>query len=351
MTSGYLLNRVLLQFDHESVHQDLSAVAFTDGCLWLGSDEENSVERLMKLDACTFGQHECFRFADLLEGFDDADGEVDIEGMAYEENYLWIVGSHSTKRKKVKPQKVERLTKVKLEPNRYFLARIPLVDSTLHQSYNELRAACLERNEDGNTLISALKKDDYFSPFLAELSMNHPAMPGKDNGFDIEGLAIKDDQILLGLRGPVLRGVAVILELAVEEVEPGELSLKPIGKNGELYKKHFLDLDGFGIRDLRRWGDDLLILAGPTMDLDGTIALYRLHSPFDLSGDSLSLQKEGELEVLFDIPHGYRTDRAEGIALFPTMNRSDTVLVVYDSPAQERKMENGDILADIFTLQ
>jgi hypothetical protein len=351
MTSGYLLNRVLLQFDHESIHQDLSAVAFTDGCLWLGSDEENSVERLIQLDACTFGQHECFRFTDLFDGFDDNDGEVDIEGMAYEENYLWVVGSHSTKRKKVKPKKVERLTKVKLEPNRYFLARIPLVDSALHQSYNDLRTACLEKNEDGNVLISALKKDDYFAPFLAELTMNHPALPGKDNGFDIEGLAIKGDQILLGLRGPVLRGVAVILELSVKEVEPGKLALQSIGKNGERYKKHFLDLDGFGIRDLRRWGDDLLILAGPTMDLDGTITLYRLHSPFDLPDDSLSLQDEGELEALFDIPHGDKSDRAEGMTLLPTLNRSDTLLVVYDSPAQERQMENGDILADIFTLR
>jgi hypothetical protein len=351
MTSGYLLNRVLLRFDHDALHHDLSAVAYTDGYLWLGSDEENSIERLTQLDTCVFGNHECFRLTELLDQFDDDAGEVDIEGMTSDGSYLWIVGSHSTKRKKVKPEKVERLTKVKLEPNRYLLARIPLAENRLHHTFGELRSAYLEQTEDGNTLIAALKTDEYFAPFLAEVSDKYLAIPGKDNGFDIEGLAIHEGQILLGLRGPVLRGIAVVLQLVVEETEPGKLSLKPIGENGELYKKHFLDLDGFGIRDLCCWGEDLLILAGPTMDLDGTITLYRLHHPFALPDQSFTVQTPGELEPLFDIPHRYKADRAEGVTLFPAMNRTDTVMVVYDSPTKERQIGEGDILADVFTLQ
>ncbi|MNG03413.1 hypothetical protein D3C84_864920 [compost metagenome] len=35
------------------------------------------------------------------------------------------------------------------------------------------------------------------------------------------------------------------------------------------YRKHFFALNGLGFRDLCTSGDDLLILAGPTMDLDG----------------------------------------------------------------------------------
>jgi hypothetical protein len=231
------------------------------------------------------------------------------------------------------------------------LARIPLAENRLHHTIGELRSAYLEQNDDGNTLISTLKTDEYFSPFLAEISDQHSAIPGKDNGFDIEGLAIHEGQILLGLRGPVLRGIAVILQLAVDETEPGKLSLKPIGENGELYKKHFLDLDGFGIRDLCCWGEDLLILAGPTMDLDGTITLYRLHHPFALPDQSFTAQNPGELEPLFDVPHRYKSDRAEGITLFPTMHRSDTLMVVYDSPAPERELAEGCILADLFTLE
>ena len=40
-------------------------------------------------------------------------------------------------------------------------------------------------------------------------------------------------------------------------------------------RKLFLNLDGLGIRDLTLRGDDLLILAGPTMDLSGPAAVFR----------------------------------------------------------------------------
>ena len=46
-------------------------------------------------------------------------------------------------------------------------------------------------------------------------------LPSKDNGLDIEGLAVLGNRVYLGLRGPVLRGRAIILELELEESEPG----------------------------------------------------------------------------------------------------------------------------------
>ena len=50
---------------------------------------------------------------------------------------------------------------------------------------------------------------------------------------------------------------------------PSMLRLREIGSHGLPYRKHLLELGGLGIRDLCVDGDDLLILAGPTMDLDG----------------------------------------------------------------------------------
>ncbi len=47
--------------------------------------------------------------------------------------------------------------------------------------------------------------------------MHRVPIPGKDNGFDIEGLAVREDRLLLGLRGPVLRGHAFVLELSLEQ--------------------------------------------------------------------------------------------------------------------------------------
>lgn len=56
--------------------------------------------------------------------------------------------------------------------------------------------------------------------------------------------------------------------------EPGRLRLRELD-DGRPYRKHLLDLDGLGVRDLCPHSDDLLVLAGPTMDLDGPVRLFR----------------------------------------------------------------------------
>jgi hypothetical protein len=87
--------------------------------------------------------------------------------------------------------------------------------------------------------------------------------------------------MFLGLRGPVLRGWALLLELQVKETRRGRLKLRKAGPDGARYVKHFLDLAGLGMRELAFDGDALLILAAPTMDLDGPVVLYpgRARSP------------------------------------------------------------------------
>ncbi len=57
----------------------------------------------------------------------------------------------------------------------------------------------------GKDLRDLLEDDEHLAPFLA--------IPGKDNGLDVEGIAVRGDRVLLGLRGPVLRGWALVLEL------------------------------------------------------------------------------------------------------------------------------------------
>ena len=66
-------------------------------------------------------------------------------------------------------------------------------------------AASLEKMNGHNQLIEALAEDEHLGPFL------QMGLPSKDNGFDIEGLAVQGNQVFLGLRGPVLRGWAIIL--------------------------------------------------------------------------------------------------------------------------------------------
>lgn len=335
---------------------NLSAAAFTpDGSLWLGSDEGITVERLSLIEPYIYGQHKSFSIGDFVELFNQED-EIDIEGMDYENNYLWLTGSHSTKRKKAKgknPQKdLDRLATIKAEPNRYLIARIPVIKGELlksgslsDHSEQKLTAACLQKTKDENILIEALKDDCHLGPFLSF------PLPSKENGFDIEGLAVHQDKIFLGFRGPVLRGWAIIVEIEVEEKEPGVLTLKEIGGEGKLYKKHFVNLNGLGVRELCLKGDDLIILAGPTMDLEGSLRIFRLKNALEHPSNSLSSQESGDLELLFNLPFNIGADHAEGLALFPCLGEPDSLLVVYDSPDEARLIEPHSVYADVFRLK
>ncbi len=352
--SSSLLNQVLLSFsnDFKEHREDLSAIFLTpDKHLWLGSDETSTIERLSLVDDKNFAEHKQFHVSNFIDLPAPEEEEIDIEGIEYCNHYLWIVGSHSWKRKKPKPEKsdaknIERLATIKSEPNRYILGRIPLVNGELWKSCPhpenqnvQLTAAKLEVTQQGNLLMEALADDPHLGFFVkAEI-------PGKDNGFDIEGIAVHENRIFLGLRGPVLRGWAVMLELELEPSQTGLLTLRPIAEEGRRYKKHFLFMNGLGIRDLHRFGEDLLILAGPTMDLDGPVHVYRL-----TGGDRLQENVLNYPELVLDIPYGNRDDHAEGITPFKDVAGVSSLLVVYDSPANARLVGDGGMIADVFKL-
>src|SRR5262249_23058186 len=157
-------------------------------------------------------------------------------------------------------------------------------------------AAQLHGDDKSSDLTDALAEDKHLGDFLS--------IPGKDNGFDIEGLAVVGDRIFIGLRGPVLRGWAVILELELKEGEDkaSTLKLKKIGREDRPYRKHFLQLGGLGIRDLCARGSDLLILAGPTMDLDGPVTVFRWLGGTEPKEETMI--SADRLPIVMQIPYG-----------------------------------------------
>jgi hypothetical protein len=220
---------VLLEFHPErddlgkgkALSDGLSVAVQVGDTLWVTNDEAISLERLSLIkggDAGTYryGRHRQFPLHDYLRlpvppQADPADlEEADVEGLAYDDGYPWLAGSHSLKRKQPNLQdggeKARRqLARVSRDGNRYLLARIPVVHRggtyTLAKETTEQgktrTAAQLRGTDEGNDLTEALKGDAHVGPFLA--------IPGKDNGFDIEGLAAAGGRLFLGLRGPVLR--------------------------------------------------------------------------------------------------------------------------------------------------
>jgi hypothetical protein len=356
----------ILEFNEhdEPLVDSLSAVVVVRDCLWVASDEVTSVERLSSADGVTFNTHKSFALKDLIDlpaQGKNFDQEIDIEGLDHHDSWLWLVGSHSIKRKKVEKEgttekRIKRLAKTEIEGNRFMLARVPLVEgaggteqqlarSTADPNNPDrmLNAGQLKADEKSNALVDAIRQaengrgDAHFGNFLS--------IPGKDNGFDLEGLAVSGERIFIGLRGPVLRGWAGILEVAVntDTAESSRLNLKNIGPEGRLYKKHFLNLNGLGVRDLCVDGDDLLILAGPTMNLDGPVAVFRWPGALESSDEQL-IFSDG-LEQVFTVPNGIGFDHAEGMTLLTDPKR---LLVVYDSPGGARRISDSAVKADVF---
>ncbi|MDB5260874.1 MAG: hypothetical protein JWQ14_155 [Adhaeribacter sp.] len=358
-------NDIKLIFDNNTslneagkhVRDGLSAAFRTGDNLWVSCDERSSLERLRLTEDHTFGEHQTIDLNKYLKLPTAGNCEIDIEGLGHGNHYLWLVGSHSLARKKPRKddspaRQIKRLAKLKDDPNRYMLARIPLIQEEQSGNYELfkscphpdkpdqiLTAAQLVGHEKGNQLMAAMADDIHFKDFLK--------IPGKDNGFDIEGLAVSGDRVFLGIRGPVLRGWASILEIQVRDTQDGYFELKP-DKQNRLYKKHFLHLEGMGIRELRVSGNDLLLLAGPSMDLDGTIAVYRW--PDALLQEEEAIVHRKDLVRLFDVPHGSGPatgkDKAEGMALYDDQH----VLIVHDSPTDDRKIAENGVIADLYAL-
>jgi hypothetical protein len=333
---------------------DLSACDQTGSCLWLGCDETTTIERLITRDGVRFTEHRGFDLGRIFTLPAGDDEEIDIEGLAHDGSYLWITGSHSLKRKKPKRHEndegeaLRRLSRVESGPNRCFLARVPLVpagEPGIHKLARSglagATAACLPMASGTNVLADALAAD----PLLGRFTH----IPCKENGLDIEGIAVRGNRIFLGLRGPVLRGWAMIIALEVRSKDPGILALSAIGPQGEPYRLHFLDLDGLGIRDLLLDGNDLIILAGPTMDLDGP---SRIHCwPGALGAGAPAVVTHDRIDPLLDVPYGEGCDHAEGIALIAADGEARRLLVVYDNPAASRLHEGGTAIdADVFVF-
>ncbi|MBK8174733.1 MAG: DUF3616 domain-containing protein [Rhodospirillales bacterium] len=377
MMEALLLGRSLLTLGGESTGAmadrigNLSAVTFAgDGALWLASDErQDARNRLIRLapdEAGNFTAPQSFAIGDfvrMLDGNDERESEADIEGLACEDDALWLTGSHATKRQRPDAGSLadvhRHLHEVERDANRYLLARIPLhhgipahATASVGASLRETAAARLADGTGGNVLIEALREDKHLGLFLRPGGDGRGTetlpLPGKDNGLDIEGLAVFGRRLFLGLRGPVLRGWAILLQIEPAEQGRGLLTLGNLGHK-RTYCKHFLDLGGLGIRDLARDEGDLLILAGPTMTYAAPQRLYRLHEAVSLANNSANTCDDGQLARVCDLPFSAQGARAEGITPLLWRGRR-AVMVVYDQPAGPLGAPPAAVLADVFAL-
>ena len=356
-------NAVRLEFDNSTeVQTNLSGAAFSGEWLFVAGDESAGIDRLERLpstgrETLRYGSAKGFALADLLSLPGEPDEEADIEGLALVDGWLWLVGSHGLKRKNTKPDRshadnAKRLAKVTLDGNRRLLACVPIEadaegrPTPVAVAADGRRARRLRGDSMNNPLVRLLSGDPHFGAFMT--------IPGKDNGFDIEGLAVtgqdRGERLLLGLRGPVLRGWSAFLELAVEP-DGDTLKLAPLDDEGTLLRKHFVQLGGLGVRDLHLDGDDLFILAGPTMVLDGAIRVFRwagAQQVLAANTEPVRFESKACVEVI-SLPHGIGANRAEAFCEVPaSLTRGKpTWLVLYDAPGPDRREGEHTVFGDL----
>ncbi|APV52334.1 hypothetical protein BWI17_06935 [Betaproteobacteria bacterium GR16-43] len=335
----------------------LSGLAGAGDSLWLACDETLTVERVdrRRIRPPLFAGHVSFKLEDFIRIPGGPHAEADLEDLDIASGYLWLVGSHAASRKMPDAAQSSRkvakaLARVERPASRCLLARIPMVETDGTQQLRRRAghggrkrvAGRLEDGPGGNALTAALRGDEHFREALA--------MPGKENGLDIEGLAVVGDRVLLGLRGPVFNAWAAIVEIEPRPARdhPSLLRLAHIGHGRKLYRKHFLPLDGLGIRGLARQGLDLLVLAGPTAAIDGPARVYRW-----IGGARSDVQRRvrpGNVIPVMELPVGRGNDRPEAIVVVPSRDGRDRLLVVYERAARSRYLGAHGVVADLFVL-
>ena len=273
---------------------DLSAVAALGDWLILGSDEGSRVQVLERAGAP--GAYRVRGEIALLA----RDVELDIEAIATHGNLVYVVGSHSLKRKKLGPGRsyqdnLARLRNVVDEPERAWILRFSL----------DPAGATLASPIEKISLREAIESDEILARFAR--------IPGKENGIDIEGLAVDGETLYVGFRSPVLRhGLVPILVTSFED--PLHYSLR------------FVDLGGRGVRDMVKVDGGFLILAGPAGELEAPYELYLWNGADGVPGKDRRPEPPEPLGRV-PLPDGAK---AEGLALIDSDGACWSVLVVYD---------------------
>ncbi|MEO1491111.1 MAG: DUF3616 domain-containing protein [Pseudomonadota bacterium] len=324
--------------------RDLSAGARIGDTLFVAGDEGAAIERLSPGPRKTWVQTESYRLAKLIDLPSGSDSEIDIEGMAIVDGWLWVTGSHALTRPRPDgdgPSALRDLSELKRGANRYLLARFPLVDEGKGQfgiaaDAGDREAGRVDAGKRSSTLIKWIEDDSLLAPFLA--------LPAKENGFDVEGLAAHGHTVWLGLRGPVVRGHAVVLHFEMRTRRNGLLRARKTA-GGRRYHKHLLDLDGLGVRDLLADGEDLLILAGPPMTTGDDFRIIRW-SDAETASESMVVPRDALKAETRLPPPGRDLGRPEAIIAWAP----GQILVLRDSAPVAKRGKTRTVTAELVEI-
>ena len=210
-------------YDDDKKNKNISAIEVVGDLLIVGADEGNKI-RILKHNGEGYAIEQSISLSN--------DKEIDIEGIACEGSIVYVIGSHSAKREQIEldrtyEQNLRAIETVSTESQRDRLFRLHL------NADAEIEQASLRTIIDHHNLLQLFSK-----------------IPSKENGIDIEGIAVQDGMLYVGFRGPVLRDnwVPILKCKFATSINRADLV--------------FINLGGRGIRDLTPVQDGFLIQIG-----------------------------------------------------------------------------------------
>jgi len=205
---------------------------------------------------------------DFIGLIDDSHGgeplELDAEAVAFADGAFYVMGSHGRPRH---PNGLEEERNIARAKAGRHVFRIRFADGTIDPSTGELSGPPEIR--DSTKLTDLLRADAAIAPFVdAALAQN---------GLTVEGVAARDGNLYVGLRGPVLGTDSIMVSAPLDAlfgdqdavVETIRLALEPDTRGNVR-----------GVRDIVPFEEGFLVLVGPVNDpaddaiADGDYAIY-----------------------------------------------------------------------------
>lgn len=273
---------------------DLSGAVAIGDFLVLGADEGHQLQILRREGTSDTW---CLQHSLALA---NQDQETDIEAIAFGDGCLYVVGSHSFRRRRMRSdlsvrKNLQRLHDVGSESSRNRLYRLPFDPKT--GTLGKLKYVDLSKR---------LRKDLLLKPFFG--------IPSKENGIDIEGMTFRDKRLYLGFRGPVLRENYVpVMTLKFDLAKQYQLS--------------FVRLEGQGIRDMAALERGFLILSGPVNDAPGPFCLWWWDGADQIPGKGRTICDTVMLGAV-STPGGAK---AEGLSLLREADGHAEIILVYET--------------------
>jgi hypothetical protein len=279
-------------YNDKKKNKNMSAIEIIDDLLIMGADEGSTI-KVLKFNGDGYQGERSISLSN--------DEEIDIEGIACEGDAVYVVGSHSCKRAVPDPTE-------SYERNREVIADVA------SESQRDRLFRCSWKADAGieqTNLRSVIECADSDNPLRL-----FSRIPSKENGVDIEGIAVKDGLLHIGFRGPVLRDNWVPLL---------KCKFAPTISQSELV---FVNLGGRGCRDITPVDDGFLILAGPVGDGPGSYQIY-LWDGVDCLPGRRQWGQPGQIKQLGELPM-YANTKAEGLALLKERDSDYEVVIIFD---------------------